>query len=346
MENMEIKRVLVTGSHGYIGTVLTMLLVDKKYSVVGIDTCYYKNAQLTPGKKIKLIKKDIRDIAETDLKNIDAIIHLAALSNDATGELNEKLTEQINFKATIRLAKIAKKNGIKRFIFSSSCSIYGIVKDDIVTENSTAHPKTSYAINKLKVEKELKKLADEKFCVLFMRNATVYGASPCFRDDVVVNNLTMNAWLTGQIRIMSDGTPWRPLIDVRDLSNIFEKFLRIDAKKVNGEIINIGFYENNMRVKDIAQAVKNELPKCDLVFTNEHGADTRSYRVDFNKLEMLFPKLKQQWTVEKSIRDMVKQFKLAQVTKTDLNNSRFTRIKTLKNLLRVNKLSKNLYWKT
>jgi nucleoside-diphosphate-sugar epimerase len=344
MENMEINRILLTGSQGYIGSVLTKILLDKKYTVIGIDSNYYKNAMLS--KPVKFINKDIRKIIDTDLKDIDAIIHLAALSNDATGEINEDLTEQINYEATIKLAKKAKKNGVKRFIFSSSCSIYGIAKNGIVTEKSKAYPITQYAINKLKAEKELKKLADNNFCVVILRNATVYGASPCFRDDVVVNNLTMNAVLTGQIRILSDGTPWRPLIDVRDLSHIFEEFLRIDANKVNGEIINIGFPENNLQVKDIAQSVKKVLPECDLVFTNEHGSDSRSYQVDFTKFLSLFPKIKQKWPIEKSVEDLAKQIKKAKLTKKDLQVGRFTRIKTLKELLQTKKLSKNLYWNT
>src|SRR5260221_9152598 len=241
MENMELKHVLVTGSAGYIGSVLVGKLILKGYKVTGIDTLFFENTYL--GKRFTgaFVQKDIRLITEKDLQGVDAIIHLAALSNDSMGELKKELTEDINYKATVRLAKLAKKAGVKRFIFPSSCSVYGIAKKSIVDEKSKAHVLTAYATSKIASEKAMQKLADKDFTVCLLRNATVYGFAPAFRDDLVVNNFVMCAMTTGEIRIKSDGTPWRPLIDVRDLSDIMITFLIITPKKINGEIINIGF---------------------------------------------------------------------------------------------------------
>lgn len=337
LESMAIKKVLVTGSHGYIGSVLMNDLLKINYSPVGVDIGYYLDSFVHSYNHLPLLQKDIRDISEKDFQNVDAVIHLAALSNDATGEIEKKLTEDINYKATVKLAKLAKKSGVKRFIFSSSCSVYGIAKDGIVNENSPINPLTQYSINKVKAEEDLLQLADKNFCVIIMRNATVYGASPCFRDDLVVNNLTMHAIHTNQIRIMSDGTPWRPLIDVKDLSNIFITFLKADKKKVNGEIFNVGFDKNNVQVKDIALLIKHFLPHCEVTFTNEHGADARSYQVNFKKLHTVFPALRQQWPLKKSIPHLITFLRTNNVTKNDYLSGRFTRIKTLKNYLAQNK---------
>src|SRR5581483_10178014 len=312
---MDLKKILVTGSDGYIGAGLVNTLEKNRYSVTGIDTSYFKST-IGATRKIKTIKKDIR--------GIDAIIHLAGLSNDSLGELNPKLTREINYKATIRLARLAKRSGVKRFIFSSSCSVYGIAKT-VVNENSKVKPLTEYSKNKYLAEKQLLKLSDKNFCVIILRNATVYGYSPKFRDDLVVNNLFVGAILTKKIVILSDGKPWRPLIDVRDLSNFFVLFLKIETKKVNGKVFNVGFNENNYKVIEIANLISKKIKNCKIEILNTLPNDARSYQVNFSKLKKLFPKYKQQWPLKKAINDLYQNLKSHNIKKNSKDKS-LTRI--------------------
>ena len=342
MENMEIKKVLVTGSEGYIGSVLVNKLVRQGYKVAGMDTCYY--SEVPKNKKYQFLKHDIRDIDTLDLKRFDTIIHLAALSNDPMGEIDSSLTNDINYTSTVKLAKKAKKQGVKRFLFSSSCSIYGIAKTGGVDETSEVNPLTAYAKSKINSERELKKLASKTFCVGILRNSTVYGYSPRFRDDLVVNNLTASALSTNTIRIMSDGTPWRPLIDVRDLSDIFIEFLKMDSKKISGDIFNIGFNKNNFQVKDIVDLIKKELPQCDIIYTGEHGKDSRSYKVNFNKFRSTFPHTLQKWPMKKSIKDLIKKLKQIKYNKAHFENKTYTRLAGLNKIILQNKINNSLFW--
>ncbi len=340
MESMEIKKVLVTGSEGYIGAILVPKLIKKGYKVTGLDTCLYGRFN-TNSSSFKLIQKDIRDTSFS-FAGIDCIIHLAALSNDPIGELAPNLTEQINYKATIKLAKKAKSAGVKRFIFSSSCSVYGLSKGDTRTEKSSVNPLTTYAMSKIESEKKLIKLADRNFCVSIMRNATVYGYSPSFRNDLVVNNFVTCALATGEIRVMSDGTPWRPLIDVRDLSDFFICFIKTPAQTINGKIFNVGFAENNVRVKDILDIIHKSLPQCKIVYTGEHGADTRSYKVSFSKLQKLFPKVQQLWSLEKSVADLTSQLHKRGFKRKDFEIGKYIRITRLRELLDKKKINDDL----
>jgi nucleoside-diphosphate-sugar epimerase len=336
-------KILVTGDRGYIGATLIPRLLNRKYKVVGLDTNFFKNKLDAPGAVIyKKITKDIRDIEEKDLKGIDAIIHLSALSNDPMGEINPNLTSDINLKASIRLAKLAKKVGVSRFLFSSSCSIYGIAENGIVDENSPVNPITAYAKSKIGMEEELRKLADDNFCVGLLRNSTVYGYSPKFRNDLVVNNFVTTALAYRQIRVMSDGTPWRPLIDVRDLSNTFIAFLEAESNRINGKIINIGFNDNNFQVKDLLEEVKRQLPYCEVAYTGEHGKDTRSYKVAFDLFHSLFPKFKQEWPLKKSVKDLIFHLKSANFNKRDFESGKYTRIAVLKKLIADGKVDKDL----
>lgn len=337
--------ILVTGDKGYIGSILVPLLLKQNYKVIGLDTDYFGNGKKSISPNYKSITKDIRNVSEKDLEHVEAIIHLSALSNDPMGDLNPKLTEEINFRSSIKLAKLAKKLQVRKFLFSSSCSIYGIAKNGIVDEQSPVNPLTAYAKSKIDSERELLKLADSNFTVGIMRNSTVYGFSPKFRNDLVVNNLVTAALAFGEIRIMSDGTPWRPLIDVRDLSRVFIEFLTVDSSKINGKIINVGFDENNFQVKDIVVLVQQYVPGCKVVYTGEHGKDTRSYKVSFKKFKSLFPTLKQEWTLDRSIEDMVKKLKRMKFSKKDFELGVFTRIAVLKNLSLSRAITADLYWR-
>lgn len=346
-------KILVTGDRGYIGSILAPMLVKNGYQVVGFDTDFFsqgresafggKTGASSPKNSYKKITKDIREIKLSDLLGFDSIIHLSALSNDPMGEIDPKLTEKINHKASVRLASLAKKAGIRRFLFSSSCSIYGIAKKDFVDEKSEVNPLTAYAKSKIDTEKALIALSDENFCVGILRNSTVYGFSPSFRNDLVVNNFVSSALAYKQIRIMSDGSPWRPLIDVRDLSKIFMEFLSVPEKKINGQIINIGFSENNFQVKDIIVKVQKYVPNCKSVYTGEHK-DARSYKVNFAKFKSLFPKITQDWTLDRSIEDMVKNLKMLKFSKKDFESGNFTRLTILKNLMSKNLINSKLYW--
>lgn len=340
------QKILVTGDLGYIGSVLVPKLISKGYQVVGLDTGFFNKCLVAGYKdpKYKKIKKDIRDISEEDLKGVDGIIHLSALSNDPMGELAPKLTEDINYKASIRLAKLAKKAGVKRFLFSSSCSIYGIAEKGVVSEKSPVNPLTSYALSKIKTEEALTTLSDKDFFVGLLRNSTVYGFSPRFRNDLVVNNLVTTALAFGEIRIMSDGTPWRPLIDVRDLADIFIMFLKTKDSSLNAKVINIGFDENNFQVRDLVDVIKHELPSCSIIYTGEHGNDTRSYKVKFDLFNTYFPNVKQKWTLQKSVKNLIKELKRVNYGKKEFESGQYARLSILKKLLDKKRIDKKLFW--
>lgn len=339
------KKILVTGDRGYIGSTLVPMLIKNTYSVDGFDTEYFTQVLgSSPDTQYKSIGGDIRHITEADMLGVDAIIHLSALSNDPMGSINPKLTEDINYKASVRLATLAKKVGVKRFLFSSSCSIYGIAKEETVSESSEVNPLTAYAKSKIDTEKALQALADTDFCVGLLRNSTVYGYSPKFRDDLVVNNFCVNAVAAGTVRVMSDGSPWRPLIDVRDLSNIFLAFLDIPAKKINGKIINIGFKENNFQVKQVLDLVNKAVSKSKVVYTGEHVADSRSYKVSFDLFLSLFPNIRQEWDLNRSIKNLVNVLAKSNFSKKDLIGKKYTRIAELKRLIDSGRLDSELFW--
>lgn len=338
------KRILVTGSDGYIGSVLVKQLIYKGFDVVGMDTLFFKNSTLGNYKiNYNLIRTDVRKLDDINLSGFDSIIHLAALSNDPMGEIDPDLTEEINYRSTVTIAKKAKAAGVRRFIFSSSCGIYGIAKN-IVDENSKVRPLTAYARSKIYSENELKKLVDPNFCVCLLRNSTVYGYSPKFRNDLVVNDLVTYALAYNKLLIKSDGTPWRPLIDVRDLANIFIEFLTADSKLVNGQVINIGFKGNNFRVSTILEIIKTKLPKCQVIYTGEHGKDTRSYKVSFDKFVNLFPFIKQKWPLDRSVGNLVKNLKAVKFSNKNLETNKYTRLLVLKKLLEQGKIDNKLFW--
>lgn len=337
------KKIMVTGDRGYIGAVLVPKLIEKGYGVIGIDIGYANDSEFDNEKlEYTYITKDVRDIESSDLKGIDAIIHLSALSNDPIGELNPKLTIDINHKSTIRLAKLAKKMKVERFIFSSSCSVYGIASNGVVDEKSKANPLTAYAKSKILSEKALAKLSSGNFCIGLMRNSTVYGYSPKFRNDLVVNNLVTCALALNKIKVLSDGSPWRPLIDVRDLADFFIKFLEIDASIINGKIFNVGFNENNFMVKNIVEKISKELPNTEIIFTGEHGHDSRSYKVKFDKVHKIFPDLSQKWTIDNSIKDLIINLNKLGFSRKEFDDEKYIRLANLKKLISKGKFDNNL----
>lgn len=342
-------RVLVTGNQGYIGSVLTEVLIQKGYRVTGYDTNFYAGLSgKKNGKSITQISKDIRDVAPEDLKGIDAVIHLAALSNDPLGEFDPSLTENINYKATVKLAKLAKKAGVKRFIYASSQSMYGISETDeeLEEDNSQKNAITAYAKTKWKAEQELKLLGDDNFIVSCFRPSTVFGASPKLRSDIVFNNLVACAFTTGKIEIKSDGTPWRPVVHIRDVCSAFIAGLEAPIELIANESFNVGIPDGNFTVKDLAEAAQRAAPGSKLTFTGEHGKDARTYKVSFKKiLTVLKDYFKPEWDLDKGGRELVNFFKENNFTEADFRGKQTNRLAQLKYLLDKKRLDKNLFWK-
>jgi nucleoside-diphosphate-sugar epimerase len=339
-------KVLVTGNQGYIGSVLVDMLLEKKYDVVGFDIGYYADCLLYPyNPKIRQIVKDIRDIDVEDMRGVDAVIHLAALSNDPLGELAPGLTEEINFGGTVTAAQAAKKAGVKRFIYSSSQSMYGISKIDAELEedNSEKHPLTAYARTKWDAECALAKIADDNFHVIAFRPSTVFGASPRLRCDIVYNNLVACAYTTGKIEIKSDGTPWRPVVHVRDVSSAFIAGLEAPLALVSGQAFNVGLPDGNFTVKDLAQAAQRAVPGSSLVFTGEHGNDSRTYRVSFKKiLTVLKDHFKPQWDLDRGGKELVDLFKKTNFKEEHFRGLTCIRLKKIKFLQETGKIDGDL----
>ncbi len=320
---------------GYVGSVLTEALVAKNFEVTGCDVGYFPfNFSEHENTSITFLKKDIRNLTKTDVEGHDAILHLAALSNDPLGELYPSLTNEINYLATIKLAKLCKEAGVERFVFSSSCSSYGI-NEETVDENSPLDPLTSYAKSKVASEIELRKLADEKFFPVIMRSATAYGLSPNFRFDLVVNNLTGAAFTTGSVKILSDGTPWRPLVHVEDMSKAFVRVLESETEKVNGQIFNVGTNDDNYRVREIAQFVEEIVPDSKIEYAKNAYKDSRSYKVNFDKIRDRIG-YKTKWKLKDGIRSIYEELKKRGLNEKDINNDKFKREKYL-NTLKNNK---------
>jgi len=277
--------VLVTGNEGYIGSVLTEVLVARGYGVVGYDNGTFRDVAFVPRTAAveRQITKDIRDAEPSDFQGVDAVVHLAALSNDPLGSLNPAATHAVNHRATVRVAECAKAAGVPRFLFSSSCSMYGVSTESFVTEGAAFNPQTAYAEAKVAAERDLHGLADARFSPVYLRNATVFGVSPRMRLDLVVQNLVAYGFLNGTITILSDGTPWRPLVHVRDVAEAFRHFLELPREQVHDRAFNIGNRDNNLQIRDVAHMVQHALPDTRVEIRNENPGDTRSYRVSFDR---------------------------------------------------------------
>ena len=341
------KKIIVTGHNGYIGTHLVKLLKEAGYYTIGIDTSFFNDECMFSEyvKPDKEIIKDTRSVTEDDLNGAYAICHLAALSNDPLGALNVELTHEINHRASVNIAKLAKKVGVEKFVFSASCSMYGIADGNTALDESAEFaPVTAYAISKVNTEKDVKPMGDENFSVTFLRNTTAYGISPKLRLDLVVNNLIGWAMTTGEIRIMSDGTPWRPLIHVEDIARAFVAIVDTPKEIVNGQSYNVGINNENFQIKDIAKMVGEVVTDSKVVITGEHGGDTRSYRVDFSKITNQLDAFNPQWTLQKGIEDIYEKYKVFGMDDKHFNGRYFIRLKQLEYLIKNGKINSDLYW--
>lgn len=344
-------KVLVTGHKGYIGTIMVPMLVDEGFDVVGLDSDLYRNS--TFGANISSVAKimdipeiiqDVRDVNAGDLAGFDAIIHLAGLSNDPLGNLNPDLTFEINHRASVRLAKLAKEAGVSRFVFSSSCSNYGAGGDDMIDESGAFNPVTPYGQSKVRVEQDVALLADDDFSPTFLRNATAFGVSPRLRFDLVLNNLVAWACTTGRIFIKSDGTPWRPIVHIADISRAFIAVLKAPREKIHNEAFNVGRNEDNYRIRDIANIVQDVVPNCEIEYAKDAGPDKRNYRVDSSKIQRVLPEFQPAWTARKGAEELYNAFKDAGLTPDDFEGPKFKRIDHIKRLIRSEKLDNSLRW--
>jgi nucleoside-diphosphate-sugar epimerase len=342
-----LQRILVTGHAGYIGAVMVPRLREEGFAVTGLDTFYFEGCDLgeLPG-QIPELRVDLRDVSAGDMAGFDAIIHLGALSNDPLGDLQPALTEEINHAASVRLARAAKLAGVRRFLYASSCSIYGASGLEPLTEEAALAPLTPYATSKVQTEQDLARLADADFSPVFLRNATAYGFSPRLRVDVVLNNLTCWAFTTGKIRIMSDGTPWRPLVHVADIASAFIAALRAPTEVIHNQALNVGANEQNYQVREIAAVVRAEMPACVIEYSGAIGPDPRNYRVNFDKISRLLPEFRVRSEARAGVRELRENFARHGFTTEDFQGRRYSRLAQLRYLLETKRLDSALRWTT
>jgi nucleoside-diphosphate-sugar epimerase len=339
-------KVMVTGHEGYIGSELLPMLLSAGCDVTGVDMGYFREQPLPPDTdSFHTMRKDIRDLDHRDLGGFDAVIHLAALSNDPMGNLNEDWTFEINHRASVRLARLAKDAGVSRYLFASSCSVYGLAESDkLVTEESPVHPLTAYAVSKVRTEEDVSKLADAGFSPVFLRNSTAYGWSRRFRADLVLNNLACWAYTAGEIRILSDGTPWRPLVHVQDIGRAFMAVLDAPRDVIHNQVINIGSSDQNYMVRELASFVKEAIPGSQVSYAEGGGPDPRSYRVDFGKLNRLLPMYQPAWDARSGARQLAGAFRMADLKPEEFTGPRYVRLAQLKKLMEDGRLDGGLRW--
>lgn len=343
-------RVIVTGHKGYVGTVLVRLLTQAGHSVIGLDSDLYEAstfgdpAQLIP---VPEIRKDIRDVTAADLRAVEAeaMLHLAGLSNDPLGDLNPSLTYEINHLASVRLAQLAKQVGLRRFVFSSSCSNYGAAGDDWIDETSTFNPVTPYGESKVRVERDVAPLADDTFTPVFLRSSTAYGVSPRLRFDLVLNNLVAWAYTTGRVFLKSDGSPWRPIVHVEDMARAFVAVLTAPREVVHNQGFNVGRTADNYRIRELAEIVKATVPGSVVEYASDASPDKRNYRVNCDRLPRLVPAFQPQWDARKGAQELYEAYQRVGLTLDEFEGERYKRVAHIKQLLASGRLEQDLRWR-
>jgi nucleoside-diphosphate-sugar epimerase len=336
-------KILVTGHLGYIGVEMVPVLRAAGHEVVGLDTGYFDECDfLAPPDEVPNLRIDLRDVTPQHLKGFDAVAHLGALSNDPLGDLNPQVTYDINQHASIKLARAAKEAGVKRFLFSSSCSLYGAGAEGYLDETAAFNPVTPYGESKIRVEQELKSLADDSYSPTYFRNATAYGVSRRLRADIVVNNLVGHAVTTGKVLMQSDGTPWRPLVHIRDIILAFQCALVAPKDVIHDQAFNVGQTKENYRIRDVAEMVAEVVPNCVVSFAQGATADLRNYRVDFSKIETKLPGFKAAWSLRQGIEELYEAYKRFGLTSEQWTSARYYRLPTIKGLLAKNVVDSNL----
>jgi len=341
-------RVLVTGHNGYVGTVLVPMLLKAGHDVVGLDSNLYQAATFGEENEtstIPAINKDVRDVTHEDLDGFDAILHLAGLSNDPLGDLNPELTYEINHRASVRMAEIARELGVERFVFSSSCSNYGAGVDDWLNEQSAFNPVTPYGRSKVMVEQDVAKLADDRFSPTFLRSSTAYGVSPRLRFDLVLNNLTAWAYTTGLVYLKSDGTPWRPVVHIEDMALAFVAALHAPRELIHNEAFNVGRPEENYRIRELAEIVAETVPGSRVEFAEGASPDKRNYRVDSGKIARVLPEYKPKWTARLGAQELYEAYQRVGLQLEEFEGPRYRRIDHIKLLMANGRLDNRLRWR-
>jgi nucleoside-diphosphate-sugar epimerase len=336
---------MVTGSEGYLGSLLGPELLRSGYDVIGLDTGYYKEGTLfrSGGTTPLTLAKDLRRLEAADLCGVEAIVHMAELSNDPLGQLAPHITYEINHAGSVRLAELARSAGVRRFVYTSSCSVYGVAESDYVTEGSRVNPQTAYAICKTRVEHDVKPLANDQFSPTFLRNATAYGASPHMRFDIVLNDLAGLAWTTKRIAMTSDGTPWRPLVHGLDICRAIIAVLEAPRDAVHNETFNVGDTKHNYRVREIAEIVAEAFPGCQLTF-GPPNPDNRSYRVSFEKIRKHLPGFQCAWDARRGAKQLYDLFQRIEMPPEVFQHRTFTRLKQIEYLIRTQQIDDHFFW--